>query len=69
MPALCEQLSQEAAAWHGKLVEGLSLSIGYAAASEHPASGMEDLISLADYMMYRQKAAYYSRSGRDRRKR
>ena len=69
VPALCEQLSQEAAAWHGKLVEGLSLSIGYAAASEHPASGMEDLISLADYMMYRQKAAYYSRSGRDRRKR
>lgn len=69
VPALCEQLSAQAAAWQGKLVKGISLAIGYAIALEHPAGGVEDLISLADHMMYRQKAAFYSRGGRDRRKR
>ncbi|MGN0996768.1 MAG: GGDEF domain-containing protein [Candidatus Ventricola sp.] len=69
MPVLCDRLSAEAAAWQGKLVKRLSLAIGYAAASEHPDSGMEELISLADQMMYGQKATYYRCNGRDRRKR
>lgn len=69
MPVLCDRLGAEAAAWQGRLVSSLSLSIGYAAASEHPGSGIEELISLADQMMYEKKAAYYRHSGRDRRKR
>ena len=38
--------------------KGLSLSVGYAVADEHPGFSIEELVDLADKMMYDNKAAY-----------
>lgn len=62
-----DQLESLSARWHGQGVEGLSLSVGYAAHSEHPELGLHDLEILADQMMYEEKRRYYSISGNDRR--
>ena len=53
--------------WRGQHVERLSLSVGYAAHSEHPELDLHGLEALADQMMYQDKRRYYSIAGNDRR--
>lgn len=44
---------------------GLSLSSGYAISEEHPDLSIEELINVADKMMYADKNAHYQNMGRD----
>ncbi|MBQ8093208.1 MAG: GGDEF domain-containing protein [Clostridia bacterium] len=46
----------------------LSISYGCAHASDYPGFSVEKLSNLADEMMYADKAAYYRKTGRDRRR-
>lgn len=57
---LVRQLTDEAEAWNGKLIHHLSLSVGYALASEHEGLSAEKLIIFADKGMYKDKSRYYS---------
>lgn len=72
-PALIESAVQElramADAWHGNKAPALSLSVGYAVSADMPGISIEALIAAADKRMYADKAAYYTRSGNDRRHR
>ena len=45
---------------------GLSLSLGYAFAGEHPGRSIEELVNISDRMMYINKESYYRRMGLDR---
>ena len=65
---LLERIRRESAAWHGAYGEELSLSAGYASRREHPDADVHGLEVLADQMMYREKARYYSIPGIDRRR-
>ena len=57
--ALIRQLGKEADAWNGKLIHNLSLSAGYALASEHEGVSAEKLIVFADKGMYTEKNKFY----------
>ena len=67
--AAIEQLNREAAAWHGKSVQTLAMSAGFALAEDHRDISAEKLVSEADKAMYEAKAAFYRQSGMDRRSR
>ncbi len=62
------QIMRLSGAWHGAYAESLSLSVGYAAHSEHPDADIHGLERFADQMMYREKNRYYSTPGMDRRR-
>ena len=66
--ALVGEVKDRTAAWHGALVDGLSVSIGCAALSEYPDSDVRYLEKLSDRRMYDDKTRYYRESGKDRRK-
>lgn len=53
--------------WSGKLVKEIHISIGYATTRTHPTTSYVDLAKAADQAMYKDKAAYYSRNGFNRR--
>ena len=57
--ALVHQLADEAAAWDGSLIHTLSLSVGYALASDHKDVSAEKLIIFADEEMYSDKKRFY----------
>ena len=61
-------MKNEAASWHGKYQNVLTIAVGYAAHKDHPELSVEDLEKVADRMMYRDKAEYYKAAGIDRRK-
>ena len=65
--ALVHQLADEAAAWDGKLIHTLSLSVGYALASDHKNVSAEKLIIFADEKMYADKDRFYQRPENSRR--
>jgi len=67
--AAIEQLNRETAAWHGKSVQTLAMSAGFALAEDHRDISAEKLVSEADKAMYEAKAAFYRQSGMDRRSR
>ncbi len=64
---LITSLRQKTEVWKGKLVDELSLSIGYAIHRNYPELSPAELIKKADSMMYQDKNAFYVRTGRDRR--
>ncbi len=64
---LVDAIRSQAASWHGRLVESLSLSVGYSTHAEQPDARIEELETLADQRMYADKALYYRQSGHDRR--
>lgn len=66
--AAMERLRRAAAGWRGDRVRSMSLSAGFAVASEHPDMSAERLIREADLAMYSEKARYYSSAEHDRRK-
>lgn len=53
--------------WHGRLVDSLSVSYGYAAAKEFPDASVRELEKIAEQRMYENKNRYYARNGIDRR--
>lgn len=55
------------ASWKGEHIESISVSAGYAVAKDHPGS-INNLISVADEMMYENKRSFYSRKENCRRK-
>ncbi len=63
-----EQIRSRSAEWRGAYGETLSLSVGYAAHSEHPDADIHGLEIQADQMMYRAKSRYYNAPGTDRRR-
>lgn len=54
-------------AWHGKLVNTLSVSCGYVCTEEYPELALHEIAILADKKMYEAKSQYYKKSGVDRR--
>ena len=65
--ALVHQLADEVAAWDGELIHKLSLSVGYALASDHKNVSAEKLIIFADEKMYADKDRFYQRPENSRR--
>lgn len=65
--ALLDEIRAKASAWQGKMVDGVSLSLGFASHAAHPSAGIEELERLADTAMYEDKARFYRESGRGRR--
>lgn len=53
--------------WHGKKVNGISVSVGYAAVREDLHSSVDSLAKTADERMYEDKRKYYEATGFDRR--
>lgn len=64
-----EELQTLTGSWSGEKAKHLSVSAGYALASENKDSSVEDLAKIADKMMYEQKRKYYQQNGVDRRRR
>lgn len=54
--------------WHGKFVDSLSISIGYALKTEFKEPDILSISKLADKRMYDAKTDYYKKNGIDRRK-
>lgn len=67
-PAVIREIRSKAEAWHGFLVDSISISAGYAARADHPDADAEELERLADQEMYEEKERYYRESGKDRRR-
>jgi len=66
--ALIDKVRRRIASWHGVLVEGVSISVGFATHKEHPEADVRELERIADRQMYEDKARYYEETGKDRRK-
>lgn len=59
---------QTTAEWTGELLNHLSVSCGYVIAKQEPDLSIRELVAEADKRMYADKAAYYKRTGIERRK-
>lgn len=66
---ITESLNKCVKAWHGNKVESMHLAIGFALAEENKDANCEELVIIADKMMYEAKSRYYKESGIDRRRR
>lgn len=55
--------------WRGEFVEHMTISSGYAYASDHPGLTVEKLINVADRIMYDEKRKFYQSREHDRRSR
>ena len=64
---LIPKLNERAAAWKGKEVKTISLSSGFAIASDFPGLSCEQLANEADEEMYKAKSDYYRVTGFKRR--
>ena len=69
LPAALEALEKAARDWKSDGLEGLKLAIGYACAWDYDECTAEELVREADFAMYVAKAAYYTQTGKERRKR
>lgn len=65
---LVSNLMDNANSWHGSLATNLSISAGYAKASDYKNVNIETLISIADQKMYEQKNKYYLENNLEKRK-
>lgn len=61
------QLKRECERWRGNAVKSLSISAGYALASDFDDLTAEALVRVSDKAMYEAKSAYYRGTGKDRR--
>ena len=64
---LIQKLKERTAAWKGREVKSISLSSGFAIASEFPGLSCEQLANEADEEMYKAKSEYYRITGFKRR--
>lgn len=63
-----KDLEDCSAQWKGELIEGVTISCGYATKAEiGNAATVQDLAVLADERMYKAKSLYYKQKGFDRR--
>lgn len=62
------RLEEVSDAWSGKLIQGVSISCGWATAREFPSENIGELSRISDERMYAAKAEYYRRTGKDRRR-
>ncbi|MDO4460696.1 MAG: sensor domain-containing diguanylate cyclase [Clostridia bacterium] len=53
--------------WHGKMIDEISVSVGYVPRWEAHDMSLSEMIQEADIRMYKAKKIYYSQKGRDRR--
>ncbi|WP_408071882.1 GGDEF domain-containing protein [Butyrivibrio sp. JL13D10] len=60
-------IDKAASKWHGSLIDTLAMSIGYATVKDYPEADINELIKIADDMMYDEKNRYYIENGLDRR--
>ena len=65
--SMIPKLNERAAAWKGREVKTISLSSGFAIASEFPGLSCEQLANEADEEMYKAKEEYYRINGYKRR--
>ena len=65
---LLNRIKRRTDLWHGAIVKGVSISVGYAARKDHPDADVRELERIADQQMYEAKARYYEETGKDRRK-
>ncbi len=63
-----EEIRKKASEWHGMYTKEISMSVGYAALSDHPDAALDELEHMADAEMYREKERYYKEKGIDRRR-
>ena len=68
-PDILQRLKESFNGWSGKLVKNLSVAIGCANNHEGSYNSLNDMVSVADQEMYKDKAAFYYRAGIDRRRR
>ena len=68
-PDILQRLKESFNGWSGKLVKNLTVAIGYANNHEGSYNSLNDMVSVADQEMYKDKAAFYYRAGIDRRRR
>ena len=66
--AVLSRLNTETEHWHSNSGVKLSMSAGYALASDYPDHTAETLVREADFAMYAAKAAFYKKNGIDRRR-
>ncbi len=64
---LLEEIRSKTSAWHGRLVDKISLSLGCATHAELPDAKIEELETIADQRMYADKERFYQQYGNDRR--
>ena len=62
------RLDRTTEGWSGQQVKRLSISCGVATAREFPSGNIGELIRISDERMYAAKAAYYAKTGNDRRR-
>ena len=65
--ALVRDIQNRSAAWHGAMVKGVSISVGYASHADYPDATIAELETISDQRMYEDKDRYYQRSGKNRR--
>lgn len=63
-----DRLDKITAAWRGELVKELSIAHGCVVCADYPDISFEEIEHIADQFMYDDKAAYYKRTGKDRRR-
>ena len=61
-------LEERTGAFRGDLVQELSIACGWASSREFPSGNIAELSRISDERMYAAKAAYYQRTGKDRRR-
>ena len=66
LPRLIGQFNDSVANWHGRLVDSLSISMGYVTKSECCDKTIFEMARIADERMYRDKEQYYALKGVDR---
>lgn len=62
-----KKLMSRTSKWKGEYVSDLTMSIGYACASENEGKSIDELEKIADEKMYLEKNRYYREKGIDRR--
>ena len=60
-------LKKDASQWKGKYMPNISISVGYAKASEEPGMSFDELVTMSDARMYEEKNKYYDENGFQKR--
>ncbi len=61
-------IAKKTGEWHGIFSDEISMSVGYAAAKDHPGATIDELERAADADMYAEKEKYYKEKGINRRR-
>ena len=69
LPGVVQNLRETFHEWQGKRNKSLSVSVGMACNEKTPTRTLNELLTMADAEMYKDKAAHYHRLENDRRRR